>query len=72
MKICKNNARGLIFATRGDREKREKYHCGGEDNAYNNREAGVINRRTPYVIGIPDNDMGLFNEMAMFGELTQQ
>jgi len=65
------NGRGGIFETRTGGEKHEQYHCGNEENAYrNNSKEGIIDRRTPYGFGIPNNDKMIFNDVALLDTQT--
>ena len=69
VKICAKKGWGAVFATYGDKEKHEQFHCGNDENGYdNNINQWVIDRRTPYGYGAPNKDTELFKDMAFFNK----
>ena len=63
MKIRTGERCGKILATHNDMVKHREYHCEQEINEYHNHSAeGVIDRRTPFGFGIPNDNKRIFGD----------
>ena len=67
MKLCPNDGCGCLFITNDDLEKHMRYHCGNEENPFQNQgENGEIKRNTLYGFGIPKEDLQKFHGKIFF------